>query len=344
MSVSSAVIEDVFKAHERFLWGLCYRLTGNAADADDLVQETFVRAIKHPPERTDESWRPWLVRVAVNLGRDLLRMRRRRGYDGQWLPSPVETGDQASPPAHEPVDEQGNPAARYDQIESVSFAFLLALEALTPTQRAVLLLRDVFDYSVSETAEALAMSEANVKTTHHRARKAMKDYDRSRQLPTRSLQQQTRAALEKFLHCLINHDVSGAAALLARDARQISDGGGEYIAARVPVIGIQKILLFYQNILKHTARDLRSEWRMMNGMPALISEIPEIASGYPPRSVTLCELDGEGLIKLINVVVASRKLTSVHLRAGDDSEINPEPVIDERRTLKSKPSHLINHR
>src|SRR5262249_22279358 len=138
-----------FQAHRSFLWSLCYRLTGCAADADDLVQETFVRALEKPPARTDEPWRPWLVRVALNLGRDLLgRRRRRRGTP--WLPSPIGTDDE--PPSFEPAaGSQGCPAARYDLLESVSFAFLLALEALTPGQRAVLLLRDVFDYGVAET-------------------------------------------------------------------------------------------------------------------------------------------------------------------------------------------------
>ena len=72
------VAEEIFQEHRPFLWGLCYRLTGSAADADDLVQETFVRAMERPPARTDEPWRPWLARVAVNLGRDLLRRRKRR--------------------------------------------------------------------------------------------------------------------------------------------------------------------------------------------------------------------------------------------------------------------------
>ncbi len=74
--------------------GLCYRMTGDAADAEDLVQETFARAVTSPPARTDEPWRPWLVRVAVNLARDRLRRRRRKGYTGPWLPSPIETGDE----------------------------------------------------------------------------------------------------------------------------------------------------------------------------------------------------------------------------------------------------------
>ncbi len=306
---STPQIEEVFQAHKGFLWGLCYRMTGNAADADDLVQETFIRAIKSPPPRTDELWRPWLVRVAMNLSRDLLRHRKRRAYDGEWLPSSIET----EPPAFDPPDEAGNPATRYALLESVSYAFLLALEALPPTQRAVLLLRDVFDYSVNETAAALALSEANVKTTLHRARKAIAEYDRARRPITQALQQQVRQVLEKFLGCLFNHDVAGAEALLAENVRQVSDGG-EFHAARVPIVGRAKVRLFnarLMQIAKANALEVRSEWRVLNGLPALVFEIPNIAPGFAPRTVMLCQLDAEGRIDLIHSVLASRKLTAI---------------------------------
>src|SRR5262249_13716678 len=95
-------------------------------------------------------------------------------------------------------------------LESVSFAFLLALEGLPRAQRAGSLLRNVLAYWVRETADALGMSEPSVKTTHHRARRAMRDYDRDRHAPTRSLQEQTRRAMERFLHCLFSQDVAGA--------------------------------------------------------------------------------------------------------------------------------------
>jgi RNA polymerase sigma-70 factor, ECF subfamily len=307
---SQLQIENAFTAHERFLWGLCYRMTGNAADADDLVQETFIRAMKSPPARTDEPWRPWLVRVAINLSRDLLRRRKRQAYAGEWLPSPIET----EPPAFDPPDESGDPAARYDLLESVSYAFLLALEALTPTQRAVLLLRDVFDYSVSETAEALAMSQANVKTTLHRARKAIQEYDRTRRPITQALQEQARQALEKFLGYLFNHDVAGAEALLAEHVRHVSDGGGEFYASKVPIVGREKVLLFNTRLIQiaqANALDVRSEWRVLNGLPALVFEIPNIAAGFAARTVMLCRLDAKGQIDRIHSVLASRKLTAV---------------------------------
>jgi len=84
-------LEQVFNDNQKFLWGLSYRMTGSAADADDILQETFVRLMQKPPADTEEPLRPWLVRVALNLSRDLLRRRRRQGYVGQWLPAPFET-------------------------------------------------------------------------------------------------------------------------------------------------------------------------------------------------------------------------------------------------------------
>ncbi len=310
-SFSIPAFEEMVRAHERFLWGLCYRMTGNAADADDLVQETFVRAWKQPPARTDEPWRPWLARVAMNLSRDLLRRRKRRQYEGPWLPSPIETGDEAAPPSYEPVDEHGNPAARYDMLESVSIAFLLALEALTPSQRAVLLLRDVFDYSVKETADALGMSESSVKTTHHRARRAMADYDRDRHAPTRLLQEKTRRAMERFLHCLLNQDVNGAEALLAADVRHLGDGGGEFIAARKPISGRQKVARFNMRLAELKPDGVRISWRMLNGMPAIVMDLDRPPEKYAPRIVTTVELDDSGEIKRIFNVLATLKLTAV---------------------------------
>src|SRR5688500_17109335 len=210
-----------FQAHRQFLWGLCYRMTGSAADADDLVQETFVRAIERPPADIRGGWRPWLSRVAANLSIDALRRRKRREYIGPWLPAPIDTGDEASPPAHEIAAADMSTEHRYDLIESVSVAFLLALEHLTPRQRAVLILRDVFDYTVQETARALDLTQANVKVTHHRARQAMKEYEEHGLRPTREHQARTADRLREFLGCLQNQDVAGVEAMLAKDARAV---------------------------------------------------------------------------------------------------------------------------
>src|SRR5689334_21517379 len=124
-----------FSEHRKFLFGLCYRMTGSAADAEDLVQDCFERALRSPPADTERSLRPWLARIAVNLSCDQLRRRKAAPYRGTWLPEPVPTESIAM------AESERAPDARYDLMESATFAFLLALEALSPAQRAVLLLR-----------------------------------------------------------------------------------------------------------------------------------------------------------------------------------------------------------
>jgi RNA polymerase sigma factor (sigma-70 family) len=303
-------VEDLFAEHRRFLWSLSYRMTGNAADADDVVQDTFVRAMEHPPRRPDDPLRPWLVKITLNLSRDLLRRRKRREYVGPWLPSPVATDYEPAPPSHEPVGEGRTLEDRYDLLESVSFAFLIALECLTPTQRGVLLLREVFDYSVAETADALDVTEANVKTTHHRARKAMAAYDAARVRPTASVQQASRQALVQFMTCLERHDVAGVEALLATDVRTVTDGGGEFHAALRPIIGPDKVIRFYFALEARQA-DIVAEFASCNGAPAVVLAVPKATGTDAPRYAMTIDLNRNGKIAHIYVVTASRKLTAI---------------------------------
>jgi RNA polymerase sigma-70 factor (ECF subfamily) len=239
--------------------------------------------------------------VAVNLGRDLLRRRRRRRYAGPWLPTPVE---EAVAPA------AAGPAARYDMAESVSMAFLVALEELSPTQRAVLLLRDVFDYSVREAARALGMGEPNVKTTHLRARRRLAAYDALRVRPTRELQEKTRRALERFLATLSSGNAAEVEALLADDVRSYADGGGEYAAAREVMRGRARVASLYVN-LGRKVRVTHAEVRSVNGLPAVVADFTDLPKGWPPRALIQCELDDRGLIRRIYSVSASRKLSAV---------------------------------
>jgi RNA polymerase sigma-70 factor (ECF subfamily) len=307
----AAVAED-FRAHERFLWALCYRLVGSAADADDLVQETFLRALERPPARRDEPVRPWLVTVALNLGRDALRRRRRRAYTGPWLPEPIDTDE---PPSWELEGERGT-EGRYDLLESVSFAFLLALEALTPQQRAVLLLRDVFDYSVRETAAALALTEPNVKTTHHRARRALEPYEAHRCRPTPALAARSEEALARFLQGLASQDVAAVEAMLAADARAVSDGGGAYVAALRPIVGRDRVARFLLSLARHTPADMRFVVRSVNGLPALVVEQPRPLPRTAPRYLLRCELDAAGRVAAVHIVLAPAKLGRVRAVAG----------------------------
>ncbi len=288
--------------HRDVLFRLCYRMTGSAADADDLVQETFRRALEHSTLDSSRELRPWLIRVAINLSRDALRARKRRAYLGPWLPSPLETAGWEHGPA--------SGEARYDELESVTMAFLLALEALSPTQRAVLLLRDVLDYSGAETAEALGLSEANVKTTLHRARKSMEAYDAQAQAPTPERRAATERMLQALCGHLLTHNVRGLEALLAEDVRALNDGGGEFFAAQRPILGRTRVIKFHLKVQRRAFG--RLEIREINGLPALVMDIPTKKPGLAERAVLSIALDARGKIAHLDTVVASSKLSHVN--------------------------------
>lgn len=287
-------------AHGRFLWGLCYRMTGVAADADELVQETYARELEKKPS-LEGPVQPWLTQVAMNLSRDRLRQRKREAYVGPWLPSPIELDAPTAP----------SPAARYEELESVGIGFLLALEALTANQRAVLLLRDVFDHSVADTGHALKISEGTVKTTLHRARKAMEAYDKNRVPFTPEIQQRTRVALESFFGALISGDTDELTRLLRSDVRELSDGAGQYYASRVPIIGRERVALFNRRLIQIRGMPATFEVRIFNGLPAFLVTFAHSAHSEPPRAVITGAIDATGQISSLFNIVADRKLTHV---------------------------------
>jgi RNA polymerase sigma factor (sigma-70 family) len=307
----TATSVEAYETDRKLLWGLCYRMTGNAADADDLVQETFVRALERPPARLDSPLRPWLVRVALNLSRDFLRRRKRRAYTGEWLPSPVPT-DEESPPSYEPpAPASDSPAARYDLIESISFAFLLALEALTPQMRAALLLRDVFDYSTAETAEALGSTEANVKVLLHRARRRMLDYDKNRLDERDRLSEMTRRALEQFVSYLAARNIEGLERLLTDDVVSISDGGGKVRAAIRPVRGRDKVSRLVMGLAEKAGQMPEVSFKLLNGLPAVMVRMARAKPGFASLLTIHFEVDESGQIRRLHTVLAPDKLTAI---------------------------------
>jgi len=303
--MSPDALTRAFERCERHLWGLCFRMTGSSADADDLVQETFARVIERPPADLSRPLKPWLVSVAMNLSRDLLRRRRRRGYVGPFLASAIE------PVAYETESTAG----RYDRMESVSQAFLFALEELTPQRRAVLLLRDVFDYSVAETAEALGMSESSVKTTHHRARRQMQSYE-DRRAP-RVLDERYAERLQELFTCLAAGDDRRLTELLADDVRAVSDGGGDVHAALRPIVGRDKVIRFFQGLLAKRGMPASMDLRVLNGAPAIVADWPEATGHDAPRAVTWLQLDGAERVQGVFVQLSPSKLTALPTRSQE---------------------------
>ena len=299
---------QTFAEHKRVLWGMCYRMTGSAADADDIVQDTFVKALERPPADTEAPLRPWLVKVAMNLSRDHLRRRRRREYFGPWLPSPVFTdGDD---PSHL-IATEDSPGVRYDLMESVTLAFLLALEALTPAQRAVLLLREVFDYSTTETADALDMSEANIKVTLHRARRIMGSYEKNRVSNFSNRVERVRDTLQRFLSRLASGDAQGLEEMLAADVVLVTDGGGEINALAEPVYGSEKVLRLIAKLYEANRDVTSTSLRSVNGEPAILVERSQMRPGHASFFTMHCELDDSSRMHRLHFVFAPSKLSAL---------------------------------
>lgn len=296
-------IDQSFEQHRAAVFGLCYRMLGVAADAEDVVQQTWERALESPPKDQSAPLRPWLMRVATNLCIDALRKRKRERYFGPWLPSPVETDEIAG------IDP--GPEARYGAIESASIAFLTALEALDPKQRAVVVLRDVLGMTGPEAAEALELSPENVRVIHHRARKALEAYDAARNPPTPEVREKTAAALRRFIAAMALGNVDAMLEILADDVETIHDAAGEVTAAVRVVRGPENVVELYRNIGKLSPLPKWVDIVEMNGLPALVVATPDRDGKYAERFVVTVELDREGKVRCIRTVIASRKLTRV---------------------------------
>ena len=216
---------DPFLTHRSLLFTVAYEMLGSAADAEDVVQETWLRwAAVDQAEVQDP--RAYLVRSVTRQSLNRLRTlsRRREEYVGEWLPEPVLT----SPDVAEDVE----------LAEGVSIAMLTVLETLTPTERAVFVLREVFDLPYDEIAAAVDKSQAAVRQVAHRAREHVAAR-RPRMQVDRTEQQQV---VERFVAAVTAGDVQGLMDVLAPDVVLLADGGGIAQAVRVPVVGVKKVV------------------------------------------------------------------------------------------------------
>lgn len=255
---ASAAGEAPFEALRPRLMGLAYRLLGSRADAEDLVQEAWLRW--HQANRSAiRDLEAWLVTATTRLGIDRLRSARteRSAYPGPWLPEPLS------------IDEAPGPEQLADVSSQVSLAFLALLETLGPEERAAFLLKEVFDYDYARIAELLGQGEANCRQMVHRARTRLQaGRPRFTVTPDRH-----RALLERFMHAVQRGDRDGIAGLLAANARLVSDGGGKALAALRPLQGAERIGRLYWALARRLRMvPLQVELRIgsVNGEPAML--------------------------------------------------------------------------
>jgi RNA polymerase sigma-70 factor (TIGR02957 family) len=245
--------DEPFVTHRSLLFTVAYEMLGSAADAEDVVQETWLRWAGIADAARDDVRDPraYLVRIVTRQALNRLRSvsRRREEYVGEWLPEPLLT----SPDVAEDVE----------LAESVSIAMLTVLETLGPAERAVFVLREVFDLPFDEIAEAVDKSAAAVRQIAHRARRHVAAR-RPRMAVSRAEQQQV---VERFVAALTTGNLQGLMDVLAPDVVLVADGGGLAPAARRPVEGMERVAAFLSRFARF-APDVEVATVLLNGAVA----------------------------------------------------------------------------
>jgi RNA polymerase sigma-70 factor (TIGR02957 family) len=241
---------EVFVEHRNLLFTVAYEMLGSAADSEDVLQEAWLRWVTVDLDEVRDE-RAYLVRVTTRLALDRMRAnaRRRESYVGPWLPEPLLT----TPDVAEDVE----------LADSVSLAMLALLETLGPTERAVFVLREVFDFGYDEIATAVDKTPAAVRQIAHRARAHVAE----RRPRAEATQVERDRVLEQFVHAASTGDIQSLMDVLAPDVVLVTDGGGVKKAALRPILGAEKVIRFLAGVSEGLAA--AADVVVVNGAPAL---------------------------------------------------------------------------
>jgi RNA polymerase sigma-70 factor (ECF subfamily) len=301
---------EVFTGYRELLFSVVYNMLGTVSDTEDVLQETWL-AWSARSGRADAAQiahpRAYLVRIAVNqaLSRQAAISRRRETYVGPWLPEPLVTHDDpaTAAAAADPV----GPALRG---ESVSMALLVVLETLTPLERAVFVLHEVFGYAHTEIADVLGRSPAAVRQLAHRAR----EHVQARRPRFRADARVRRQVTERFLAAALGGDLAGLMSLLAPDVTMRTDGGGNARAAVHPVRGREKVARMLTGYAANRAPgSLDIRFRYVNGDPSAV-----VFAEGAPYAVMVVDVDADSdQVTDVYMIVNPDKLSGV--RPADDA-------------------------
>jgi RNA polymerase sigma-70 factor (TIGR02957 family) len=287
---------ELFEHSRPRLEAIAYRLLGSTTDAEDAVQETFLRWEAADRERV-ETPEAWLTKVLTNLCLNQLTSARARHetYVGTWLPEPVLAGDRILGP----VDTA-------EQRESVSMAVLILMERLSANERAVYVLREAFGHSHGEIAQILDITESNCQQLYRRAKQHVST-DRARAEVDGAT---ARKIVEEFLQAAASGDTQRLVDLLTDDATSTGDGGGKVPARTAPIVGALAVARFLRGLFKGTGvkRDL------VGGRPALYAEV--VSSG-PAVLVVI----GGRIIGIMSLEVTPEAVAAIHI------QVNPDKLV-----------------
>lgn len=291
-------VTEAFETYRPLLFSIAYRMLGSASEADDILQETYLR-YRSAPASEIHSLKSYLTTIVTRLCLDYLKSARvqREQYIGPWLPEPILT-----------TDNEIMPFETAAQHESISLAFLVLLEALTPPERAVFLLHEVFDYDYAEIAEITGKSPANCRQLCHRA----KEYIAQRRHRFEVSREMQQHLINRFLIACQEGDVQGLKDILAQDITNWGDGGGKAVATRRPIIGVDAVTRFWLALAKKPPANLTLAFEDVNG----------------DRAVLLWM--GDSLYAVTTFDIADGRIQAMH------SILNPDKLMYITSQLKSR--------
>jgi RNA polymerase sigma-70 factor (ECF subfamily) len=285
---------ESIETYRPYLFAVAYRMLGSAMDAEDIVQETYLRYQAHEPAHVD-SLKAYLTTILTRLCMDQLHLarRKREQYVGPWLPEPILTEEAAV---------ASDPERRVAMEESISLAFLMLLEQLQPFERAVFLLREVFGYEFAEIAAILEKSEAACRRSFSRARQHLRAH-RPRFPASRESHQQLLAG---FLRAVQEGDMAALTGMLAEDVTLWADGGGKVKGAAVrPVYGRDSVARFMVGTKRFWPEDAQVGAEEVNGETAMIIQVGD-------RAIVALTIEAEqGRIQAIRILANPEKLTRI---------------------------------
>ena len=289
-------MNEEFEAYRALLFTIAYRMTGSAADAEDLVQDAYVRYASTDRDVVRDV-KAFLVTILTRLALDKLKsaQKQREEYIGPWLPEPVFTG----------ID--GDPYARATRDEKIEMALLRTLELLSPQERAVLLLYEVLDHDHNEIADLLGITAAASRQLLHRAKERVAA-EKQRFTPP---PEQQRRLIESFVAAAVNGDVAGLRNMLAEDVVAVADGGGKSFAAKRPIVGADAVSKLWVGIVTKFGAGVAVSIEEVNGQLALIGRRDGAII-----SIGMFYVDGGRISEIVSVVnpdklaFAEKQLTS----------------------------------
>jgi RNA polymerase sigma-70 factor (ECF subfamily) len=286
--------EQTFSEYRKLLFAIAYRLLGSAADAEDVVQDAWFKWSGADRSRVSDP-KAYLARIVSNLAVERLRStrRQRETYVGPWLPEPILT--------------QADAAEDVAAAESVSLAMLVVLETLSPLERAVFVLKEVFDFSYPEIAEAVDRSEAAVRQAGHRAR----NHIQARRPRFETDRAKKRAVTERFFAASTGGDINELMDLLAPEVTLWTDGGGKVRQAMRPIIGAPNVAKWLAGTVQRPYEgveiaDMTAEVVDINGGPGIVIR----GAGRIIATLTV-DLDANGKIETIHNVANPDKLHAI---------------------------------